>query len=264
MLQGRGDVSRRVSVSARLQSRVVFHSSLSNQSNDLQRQRVEPVGSLLAGERQSGHATGRRGTSLQSVDLLGPRPVGHELDVLVLLRLESDHGQFLSNAERFSDGLHSALQVSERHCPDEEREQEFLFSILLLRKKLTPIQGLGILTVVAGLVVVGLVDLYFDKQTQGNHTVGEKVAGVVLILVAMVFTSLQVSGRASQRRIFHPLARLGRLRGTVHREIQNPGPAGSRLGRDLRLLLVGCPSGSGKEEFCPCSSAIGLPLVLLH
>lgn len=69
----------------------------------------------------------------------------------------------------------------------------FSSSILLLRKRVTLIQGFGILTVVAGLVVVGVVDLHFDKSPEGNHTAGEKFVGIVLILVAMIFTSLQVS-----------------------------------------------------------------------
>jgi drug/metabolite transporter (DMT)-like permease len=67
-----------------------------------------------------------------------------------------------------------------------------LFSILFLKKKLTPLHWLGIAVVVSGLVVVGVSDLLFDKTPQGNHTGGEKVVGILLILLAMIFTSLQV------------------------------------------------------------------------
>jgi drug/metabolite transporter (DMT)-like permease len=67
-----------------------------------------------------------------------------------------------------------------------------IFSILFLRKKLTLIHWCGIGTVVAGLVVVGVSDLIFAKEPEGNHTDKEKAFGIILILAAMVFTSLQV------------------------------------------------------------------------
>ena len=51
---------------------------------------------------------------------------------------------------------------------------------------------MGIVTVVTGLVVVGVSDLVFDKQPQGNHTNVEKAIGIGLILLAMIFTSGQV------------------------------------------------------------------------
>jgi len=67
-----------------------------------------------------------------------------------------------------------------------------IFSILFLKKKLKGVHWLGIATVVAGLVVVGLSDLIFSKESEGNHTGGEKTAGILLILLAMIFTSLQM------------------------------------------------------------------------
>ncbi|CAF3357492.1 unnamed protein product [Rotaria socialis] len=67
-----------------------------------------------------------------------------------------------------------------------------LFSIVFLKKRLTRIHWLGIVTVVMGLVVVGLSDLLFSKVPEGNHSNGEKIAGIFLILLAMIFTSLQV------------------------------------------------------------------------
>lgn len=66
-------------------------------------------------------------------------------------------------------------------------------SIIFLKKKLTVANWLGILTVVSGLVVVGVSDLVFDKQPQGNnHTGVEKAIGIGLILLGMIFTSGQV------------------------------------------------------------------------
>jgi hypothetical protein len=61
-----------------------------------------------------------------------------------------------------------------------------------LKKRLTLIHGLGIGTVVAGLVIVGVSDLVYDKAPEGNHTSAEKFVGILLILLAMIFTSLQV------------------------------------------------------------------------
>jgi drug/metabolite transporter (DMT)-like permease len=66
------------------------------------------------------------------------------------------------------------------------------FSIFFLKKRLTGIQWAGILTVVSGLVVVGVSDLLFSKVPEGNHTNKEKAVGIMLILLAMVFTSFQV------------------------------------------------------------------------
>jgi hypothetical protein len=180
---------------------LVFHSSLPNQSNDLQRQCCQSIGSILAHPFQRRYSSGRWRTSVQSIDLLDSSPLGHELDLLVLFCLESDHGEFLSNAKRFSDGFHGFLQVSTLFGRRTRKRHVlsitlvFFFSVILLRKRVTIIQGAGILTVVAGLVVVGVVDLYFDTKPEGKHTDGEKFAGIILILVAMVFTSLQVSRR---------------------------------------------------------------------
>lgn len=47
-------------------------------------------------------------------------------------------------------------------------------------------------TVVAGLVIVGVSDLVFAHEPEGNHTSGQKFLGIILILAAMIFTSLQV------------------------------------------------------------------------
>jgi len=66
------------------------------------------------------------------------------------------------------------------------------FSILFLKKRLTLFNWLGIGTVVSGLVVVGVSDLLFAKEPEGNHTNAEKFVGILLILLGMVFTSLQV------------------------------------------------------------------------
>jgi uncharacterized membrane protein len=66
------------------------------------------------------------------------------------------------------------------------------FSIIFLKKRLTRFHCLGIATVVAGLVVVGVSDLLFDKAPEGNHTSGQKFIGIILILLGMIFTSLQV------------------------------------------------------------------------
>ncbi|CAF0843691.1 unnamed protein product [Rotaria sp. Silwood1] len=62
----------------------------------------------------------------------------------------------------------------------------------IFRKRLSLIHWLGILTVVAGLVVVGVSDLLFSKESEGNHTGIQKLLGIFLIILAMIFTSLQV------------------------------------------------------------------------
>ncbi|CAF1118234.1 unnamed protein product [Adineta steineri] len=67
-----------------------------------------------------------------------------------------------------------------------------ILSVIFLRRNLTWKQWLGILTVVAGLAVVGISDIIFSKHPEGNHTNMEKIAGDALILVAMLFTSFQV------------------------------------------------------------------------
>jgi drug/metabolite transporter (DMT)-like permease len=65
-------------------------------------------------------------------------------------------------------------------------------STIFLKKRLKLVQWGGIAVVVSGLVVVGVSDLIYDKKSQGTHTDGEKVLGIALILLGMVFTSLQV------------------------------------------------------------------------
>jgi drug/metabolite transporter (DMT)-like permease len=69
---------------------------------------------------------------------------------------------------------------------------KFYFSVLFLRKQLTWKHWFGIITVVIGLAVVGVSDIIFSKNPEGNHTNAEKIAGDALILVAMLFTSFQV------------------------------------------------------------------------
>jgi hypothetical protein len=49
----------------------------------------------------------------------------------------------------------------------------------------------GILTVIAGLVVVGVSNLVYTNTTDDTQSIGSKVAGVLLIILAMVFTGLQ-------------------------------------------------------------------------
>jgi drug/metabolite transporter (DMT)-like permease len=66
-------------------------------------------------------------------------------------------------------------------------------SILFLKRKLTLIQWVGIFTVIAGLVIVGLVTTLFPSKS-GNNTssTGQYILGVVLLLSAMVFTGSHV------------------------------------------------------------------------
>lgn len=67
-----------------------------------------------------------------------------------------------------------------------------ILSVAFLRRRLTWKHWMGILTVVAGLAVVGVSDILFSKQTEGSHTNKEKIAGDALILVGMLFTGFQV------------------------------------------------------------------------
>jgi drug/metabolite transporter (DMT)-like permease len=67
-----------------------------------------------------------------------------------------------------------------------------LLSVAFLRKKLTWKHWLGIAAVVAGLGVVGVSDILFAKHPEGSHTNKQKIAGDVLILIGMLFTSFQV------------------------------------------------------------------------
>ena len=68
-----------------------------------------------------------------------------------------------------------------------------LSSILFLKRKLTLLQWVGIFTVIAGLVIVGLVSTLFPSKSE-NHasSTGQQVLGIVLLLSAMVFTGLHV------------------------------------------------------------------------
>lgn len=66
------------------------------------------------------------------------------------------------------------------------------FSIIFLRRRLTRVHWLGIITVVDGLIVVGVSDLLFSKDSEGDHTNAQKALGILLILLGMIFTSLQV------------------------------------------------------------------------
>ena len=73
-------------------------------------------------------------------------------------------------------------------------------------------QWIGIFTVVSGLVVVGVSDLLFNKTPEGDHTSGEKVLGIGLIILAMIFTSWQVRCINNQKiGCFIIFSRLGRL-----------------------------------------------------
>jgi drug/metabolite transporter (DMT)-like permease len=62
---------------------------------------------------------------------------------------------------------------------------------------------LGILTVIAGLVVVGVSNLVYNGTTGDTQTTGEKVAGVLLIILAMVFTGLQARGNKNRKYYIH-------------------------------------------------------------
>ncbi|CAF1196681.1 unnamed protein product [Didymodactylos carnosus] len=64
-----------------------------------------------------------------------------------------------------------------------------LLSIIFLKKKLTLYNWIGLLTVVAGLTVVGVSDILFDKS---DIKLVYKIAGDLLILVAQIFTASQV------------------------------------------------------------------------
>ena len=123
------------------------------------------------------------------------------------------------------------------------------FSILFLKKRLTITQWFGILTVVSGLVVVGVSDLLFDKTPEGNHTSGEKVLGIGLILLAMIFTSLQVRSHSSEDDVSLFIGRIvsGRLRGTFHRWFEYSTASSRRLGGHLWLSDFGSCSHSGQS-----------------
>jgi drug/metabolite transporter (DMT)-like permease len=69
---------------------------------------------------------------------------------------------------------------------------DFVFSVVFLRKTLSKSHWLGILTVVAGLAVVGVSDIIFSNKPEGSHSNAERIAGDALILIAMLFTSFQV------------------------------------------------------------------------
>jgi drug/metabolite transporter (DMT)-like permease len=61
-----------------------------------------------------------------------------------------------------------------------------------LKRRITLAKWLGIFTVIAGLIVVGVSNLVYNSTSGDTQTTGEKVAGILLILLAMVFTGLQV------------------------------------------------------------------------
>jgi hypothetical protein len=62
----------------------------------------------------------------------------------------------------------------------------------------------GILTVIAGLVVVGVSNLVYTNTTDDTQSIGSKVAGVLLIILAMVFTGLQAR-KTKDKNIIHIL-----------------------------------------------------------
>jgi hypothetical protein len=60
----------------------------------------------------------------------------------------------------------------------------------------------GILTVIAGLVVVGVSNLVYTNTTDDTQSIGSKVAGVLLIILAMVFTGLQARKTKDKNMIY--------------------------------------------------------------
>jgi drug/metabolite transporter (DMT)-like permease len=61
-------------------------------------------------------------------------------------------------------------------------------------------QWLGIFTVIAGLVTVGLVStLSSDQSGSSKSSTGQQVLGVILIISAMVFTGLHVRKRKESK-----------------------------------------------------------------
>ena len=60
---------------------------------------------------------------------------------------------------------------------------------------------LGIFTVIGGLVVVGVSNLVYSSGSSDDQSTGEKIAGILLILLAMVFTGLQVRGEEEEQRL---------------------------------------------------------------
>jgi hypothetical protein len=88
--------------------------------------------------------------------------------------------------------LYLGILFNEEKRQSKEKLFFIYFSVLFLRKKLSWKHWLGIITVVAGLAVIGVSDIIFTKHPEGSHTNTEKIAGDVLILVGMLFTSCQV------------------------------------------------------------------------
>lgn len=66
----------------------------------------------------------------------------------------------------------------------------------MLRKKLTLMQWIGIFTIIAGLILVGLSSFVNpNAKATAEASAGKQIAGIVLILIAMIFTGLQVKKR---------------------------------------------------------------------
>ena len=67
-----------------------------------------------------------------------------------------------------------------------------MISLIFLKKRLTLLQWGGILIVIAGLVVVGLSDLLNpDSSGYDPKSTGQRIAGILLVVLGMVFTGLQ-------------------------------------------------------------------------
>lgn len=77
----------------------------------------------------------------------------------------------------------------------------FVLSLIFLKKKLTLIQWLGILTIIGGLVTVGLVStLSTDSSGSSNSTAGQQLLGIILLISAMVLTGLHVKSNENNAR----------------------------------------------------------------
>ena len=113
--------------------------------------------------------------------------------MFIVYCLELYECKFISNVKRFCHGFYGFTQVDNISLFKINKYINFFFSVLFLRRTLTWKHWLGIVTVVAGLSVVGISDVLFSKESEGSHSNSEKLAGDALILIAMLFTSFQVN-----------------------------------------------------------------------
>ena len=213
---------------------------------DLQRWCIICRRSLLAHSNQTGLTSRPRWTEFQSTDLLGCLDLRHAFHLSVVRGIELYQCQFISNAPRFSDGLHRHTEVDHRDG-DVSLFVFASFSVLFLQKKLSALHWLGIATVVAGLSVVGVSDVLFSQHPEGSHSNTEKIAGDALILVGMLFTSCQVEKhRMNEEDASDSL--IGCVRRTLHWKIQHSTVTSSRMGRDLRLRYFGTSPYTGQRD----------------